>query len=72
MADLLPSVSWKPLLLTQEGPFVTSGQRLTLQCLSDVQYDRFALSKEGHVTFFSIMAGSFRLGYLGQMSLWAQ
>ncbi|CAK7301212.1 Leukocyte immunoglobulin-like receptor subfamily A member 6 [Vulpes lagopus] len=33
---------------------------LTLQYLSDVQYDRFALSKEGHVTFFSIMAGSFR------------
>nr|XP_035938251.1 leukocyte immunoglobulin-like receptor subfamily A member 6 isoform X3 [Halichoerus grypus] len=37
----------KPSLLTQRGPVVTSGQSLTLQCRSDVGYDRFALSKEG-------------------------
>nr|XP_035947963.1 leukocyte immunoglobulin-like receptor subfamily B member 3 isoform X8 [Halichoerus grypus] len=37
----------KPSLLTQQGPVVTSGQSLTLQCRSDVGYDRFALSKEG-------------------------
>nr|XP_021537991.1 leukocyte immunoglobulin-like receptor subfamily B member 3 [Neomonachus schauinslandi] len=37
----------KPSLLTQQGPVVTSGQSLTLQCRSDVSYDRFALSKEG-------------------------
>nr|XP_035938239.1 leukocyte immunoglobulin-like receptor subfamily B member 3 isoform X10 [Halichoerus grypus] len=37
----------RPSLLTQQGPVVTSGQSLTLQCRSDVGYDRFALSKEG-------------------------
>uniref|UniRef100_A0A9L0SQV6 Ig-like domain-containing protein n=1 Tax=Equus caballus TaxID=9796 RepID=A0A9L0SQV6_HORSE len=44
---LVPGVSGKPSLLSQQGPIVTSGQNLTLQCLSDVSYDRFALSKEG-------------------------
>ncbi|KAF5916946.1 hypothetical protein HPG69_013867 [Diceros bicornis minor] len=43
---LVPGVSGKPSLLTQQGPVVASGQNLTLQCLSDVGYDRFALSKE--------------------------
>ncbi|XP_077919267.1 leukocyte immunoglobulin-like receptor subfamily A member 6 isoform X9 [Halichoerus grypus] len=37
----------KPSLLTQRGPVVTSGQSLTLQCRSDVGYNRFALAKEG-------------------------
>nr|KAF6407100.1 hypothetical protein HJG59_007685 [Molossus molossus] len=44
---LVPGVSGKPSLLAQQGPIVTSGQSLTLQCRSDVGYDRFALSKEG-------------------------
>ncbi|XP_036131586.1 leukocyte immunoglobulin-like receptor subfamily A member 6 isoform X2 [Molossus molossus] len=44
---LVPGVSEKPSLLAQKGPIVTSGQSLTLQCRSDVGYDRFALSKEG-------------------------
>ncbi|XP_047566306.1 leukocyte immunoglobulin-like receptor subfamily A member 6 isoform X2 [Lutra lutra] len=44
---LVSGVSGKPSLLTQQGPVVTSGQSLTLQCRSDVGYDRFALSKEG-------------------------
>uniref|UniRef100_A0A452QPC2 Ig-like domain-containing protein n=1 Tax=Ursus americanus TaxID=9643 RepID=A0A452QPC2_URSAM len=44
---LVSGVSGKPSLLTQEGPVVTSGQSLTLQCRSDVGYDRFALSKDG-------------------------
>ncbi|KAK1329717.1 hypothetical protein QTO34_009900 [Cnephaeus nilssonii] len=39
--------SGKPSLLTQQGPIVASGQSLTLQCRSDVGYDRFALHKEG-------------------------
>ncbi|XP_022348134.1 leukocyte immunoglobulin-like receptor subfamily B member 3 [Enhydra lutris kenyoni] len=44
---LVSGVSGKPSLLTQQGPVVTSGQSLTLQCRSDVSYERFALSKEG-------------------------
>ncbi|XP_045686254.1 leukocyte immunoglobulin-like receptor subfamily A member 6 [Phyllostomus hastatus] len=43
---LVSGGSGKPSLLTQQGPIVTSGQKLTLQCLSDLGYDRFALSKE--------------------------
>ncbi|XP_036917516.1 leukocyte immunoglobulin-like receptor subfamily A member 6, partial [Sturnira hondurensis] len=39
--------SERPSLLTQQGPIVASGQKLTLQCGSDISYDRFALSKEG-------------------------
>ncbi|XP_070258497.1 leukocyte immunoglobulin-like receptor subfamily A member 6 isoform X1 [Myotis yumanensis] len=39
--------SGKPSLLSQQGPIVASGQSLTLQCRSDVGYDRFALHKEG-------------------------
>ncbi|XP_040489804.1 leukocyte immunoglobulin-like receptor subfamily A member 6 isoform X3 [Ursus maritimus] len=44
---LVSGMSGKPSLLTLQGPVVTSGQSLTLQCRSDVGYDRFALSKEG-------------------------
>ncbi|XP_040107811.1 leukocyte immunoglobulin-like receptor subfamily A member 6 isoform X2 [Oryx dammah] len=44
---LVPGLSGKPSLLTLQGPVVTSGQNLTLQCHSEVGYTRFALSKEG-------------------------
>ncbi|XP_068848283.1 leukocyte immunoglobulin-like receptor subfamily B member 3 [Capricornis sumatraensis] len=44
---LVPGLSERPSLLTPQGPVVTSGQNLTLQCRSDVSYARFALSKEG-------------------------
>ncbi|XP_032468630.1 leukocyte immunoglobulin-like receptor subfamily B member 3 isoform X8 [Phocoena sinus] len=44
---LVSGVSAKPSLLTPQGPVVASGQSLTLQCRSDVGYDRFALSQEG-------------------------
>ncbi|XP_069408183.1 leukocyte immunoglobulin-like receptor subfamily A member 6 isoform X2 [Ovis canadensis] len=44
---LVSGLSGKPSLLTPQGPVVTSGQNLTLQCRSDVGYTRFALSKEG-------------------------
>ena len=37
----------KPSLLTPQGPVVTSGQNVTLQCHSDISYARFALSKQG-------------------------
>ncbi|KAM7058917.1 LOW QUALITY PROTEIN: leukocyte immunoglobulin-like receptor subfamily A member 6 [Molossus nigricans] len=43
---LVPGVSGTPSLLAQQDPIVASGQSLTLQCRSDVGYDRFALSKE--------------------------
>ncbi|XP_059523334.1 leukocyte immunoglobulin-like receptor subfamily B member 3 [Myotis daubentonii] len=38
---LVPGESGKPSLLTQQGPIVASGQSLTLQCRSDIGYDRF-------------------------------
>uniref|UniRef100_A0A4W2EKH7 Ig-like domain-containing protein n=1 Tax=Bos indicus x Bos taurus TaxID=30522 RepID=A0A4W2EKH7_BOBOX len=44
---LVPGLSGKPSLLTSQGPVITSGQNLTLQCRSDVSYARFALFKEG-------------------------
>ncbi|ELK33885.1 Leukocyte immunoglobulin-like receptor subfamily B member 5 [Myotis davidii] len=43
---LVPGESGKPSLLSQQGPIVAFGQNLTLQCRSDVGYDRFALRKE--------------------------
>uniref|UniRef100_A0A2K6M7B5 Ig-like domain-containing protein n=1 Tax=Rhinopithecus bieti TaxID=61621 RepID=A0A2K6M7B5_RHIBE len=47
---LVPGVSRKPSLLALQGPVVARGGSLTLQCRSDVGYDRFALYKErGHV-----------------------
>ncbi|XP_077889045.1 putative killer cell immunoglobulin-like receptor like protein KIR3DP1, partial [Ictidomys tridecemlineatus] len=46
-APLPPGVSRKPSLLTQQGPVLAPGETLTLQCHSDVTYDRFTLSKEG-------------------------
>uniref|UniRef100_A0A8C7BDW5 Ig-like domain-containing protein n=1 Tax=Neovison vison TaxID=452646 RepID=A0A8C7BDW5_NEOVI len=44
---LVSGVSGKPTLLTQQGPVVTSGQSLTLQCHSGIGYHRFPLSREG-------------------------
>ncbi|XP_070258494.1 leukocyte immunoglobulin-like receptor subfamily A member 6 [Myotis yumanensis] len=44
---LVSGESGKPSLVSQQGPIVASGQNLSLQCRSDVRYDRFALHKEG-------------------------
>ncbi|XP_006761239.1 PREDICTED: leukocyte immunoglobulin-like receptor subfamily A member 6, partial [Myotis davidii] len=43
---LVPGESGKPSLLSHQGPIVASGQSLTLQCRSDIGYERFALQKE--------------------------
>uniref|UniRef100_A0A8C8ZKS4 Ig-like domain-containing protein n=1 Tax=Prolemur simus TaxID=1328070 RepID=A0A8C8ZKS4_PROSS len=48
---LVSGVSRKPSLLTPQGPVLAPGQTLTLQCRSDVGYDRFALSQEGGHVF---------------------
>ncbi|XP_009434587.2 leukocyte immunoglobulin-like receptor subfamily B member 5 isoform X2 [Pan troglodytes] len=44
---LVPGVSRKPSLLIPQGSVVARGGSLTLQCRSDVGYDRFVLYKEG-------------------------
>ncbi|XP_032126978.1 leukocyte immunoglobulin-like receptor subfamily B member 1 isoform X2 [Sapajus apella] len=42
----VPGVSEKPSLSVQPGPVVEPGESLSLQCGSDVGYDRFALYKD--------------------------
>uniref|UniRef100_A0A286XYY7 Ig-like domain-containing protein n=1 Tax=Cavia porcellus TaxID=10141 RepID=A0A286XYY7_CAVPO len=44
---VVTGLSGKPSLLTQQGPVLEPGYNLTLQCRSDLSYDRFTLSKEG-------------------------
>uniref|UniRef100_A0A2K6M7B1 Ig-like domain-containing protein n=1 Tax=Rhinopithecus bieti TaxID=61621 RepID=A0A2K6M7B1_RHIBE len=48
---LASGMSRKPSLLTLQGPVVALGETLTLQCGSNVGYDRFALYKEGERDF---------------------
>nr|XP_038937331.1 paired-Ig-like receptor A2 isoform X8 [Rattus norvegicus] len=44
---LVSGLSKKPSLLTHQGYLLDPGMRLTLQCCSDINYDRFALYKVG-------------------------
>ncbi|XP_023563719.1 leukocyte immunoglobulin-like receptor subfamily A member 6 [Octodon degus] len=44
---LFSGLSRKPTLLTQQGHVLAPGHNLTLQCRSDLHYERFVLSKEG-------------------------
>ncbi|XP_076425240.1 leukocyte immunoglobulin-like receptor subfamily A member 6 [Peromyscus maniculatus bairdii] len=39
--------SRKPSLITHQRPILAPGEKLTLQCYSNMSYDRFVLSKEG-------------------------
>ena len=47
-------MSRKPSLLTLQGPVLAPGESLTLQCGSDVSYDRFTLYKEGERDFLQL------------------
>uniref|UniRef100_A0A8C0S6H9 Leukocyte immunoglobulin-like receptor subfamily B member 3 n=1 Tax=Canis lupus familiaris TaxID=9615 RepID=A0A8C0S6H9_CANLF len=62
---VVTGVLGKPSLLTQQGPVVTSGQNLTLQCLSDVSYDRFALFKEGTSDLLQLHGRQTQAGFSG-------
>ncbi|KAL1763233.1 leukocyte immunoglobulin-like receptor subfamily A member 6, partial [Sigmodon hispidus] len=47
-------MSKKPFLLTQQGSVLAPGEKLTLQCFSEISYDRFALYKEGESDFTQV------------------
>ncbi|XP_030675560.1 leukocyte immunoglobulin-like receptor subfamily B member 3 isoform X11 [Nomascus leucogenys] len=59
---LASGVSRKPSLLTLQGPVVAPGETLTLQCRSDVSYDRFALYQEGQRDFLQRPGGQLQAG----------
>nr|XP_042125720.1 leukocyte immunoglobulin-like receptor subfamily B member 3 [Peromyscus maniculatus bairdii] len=47
----ISGLSKKPNLLTYQGQILDPGKSLTLQCCSDINYDRFALYKLGGADF---------------------
>uniref|UniRef100_A0A8C8UP52 Ig-like domain-containing protein n=1 Tax=Peromyscus maniculatus bairdii TaxID=230844 RepID=A0A8C8UP52_PERMB len=47
----ISGLSKKPSLLTHQGHILDPGKSLTLQCCSDINYDRFALYKLGGADF---------------------
>ncbi|XP_076424776.1 paired immunoglobulin-like receptor B isoform X1 [Peromyscus maniculatus bairdii] len=47
----ISGLSKKPSLLTHQGQILDPGKSLTLQCCSDINYDRFALYKLGGADF---------------------
>nr|XP_021522179.1 leukocyte immunoglobulin-like receptor subfamily B member 3 isoform X3 [Aotus nancymaae] len=59
---LAAGVSRKPSLLTLQGPVVAHGGSLTLQCRSDVDYDRFALYKDQGVNLLQGSGQKFQAG----------
>ncbi|CAO2627387.1 Leukocyte immunoglobulin-like receptor subfamily B member 3, partial [Lemmus lemmus] len=61
----------KPSLLTHQGHILDPGKNLTLQCCSDIKYDRFALYKlggadfvykDGQLTLSGLSLANFTLG----------
>ncbi|XP_051017777.1 leukocyte immunoglobulin-like receptor subfamily B member 3 [Acomys russatus] len=66
-------LSKKPSLLAHQGHILGPGMSLTLQCSSDINYDRFALYKEGKADFTQrssqqtqagLSLANFTLGYV--------
>ncbi|XP_040589865.1 leukocyte immunoglobulin-like receptor subfamily B member 3 isoform X1 [Mesocricetus auratus] len=47
----ISGLSKKPSLLTHQGHILDPGKNLTLQCFSDINYDRFVLYKVGETDF---------------------
>lgn len=47
----ISGLSKKPFLMTHQGRILDPGKNLTLQCCSDIKYDRFALYKLGGADF---------------------
>uniref|UniRef100_A0A8C8W4C9 Ig-like domain-containing protein n=1 Tax=Peromyscus maniculatus bairdii TaxID=230844 RepID=A0A8C8W4C9_PERMB len=47
----ISGLSKKPSLLTHQGQILDPGKSLTLQCCSDINYDRFVLYKLGEADF---------------------
>ncbi|XP_031240908.1 leukocyte immunoglobulin-like receptor subfamily B member 3 isoform X2 [Mastomys coucha] len=70
---LISGLSKKPSLLTHQGHILEPGMNLILQCFSDINYDRFALHKDGRAdimqhssqqTDTGISMANFTLGYV--------
>uniref|UniRef100_A0A2K5RDX6 Leukocyte immunoglobulin like receptor B5 n=1 Tax=Cebus imitator TaxID=2715852 RepID=A0A2K5RDX6_CEBIM len=59
---VVTGVSRRPALLTPQGPIVAHGGSLTLQCRSDVDYDRFALYKAQGVHLLQGSGQKFQVG----------
>ncbi|XP_059109761.1 leukocyte immunoglobulin-like receptor subfamily A member 6 [Peromyscus eremicus] len=52
-----------PFLVTQHGPVLGPGENLTLQCSSEISYDRFLLSKEGEGDLHQVSVHQPQAGY---------
>lgn len=63
LSILLPGLSGKPSLVTKHGPALGPGENLTLQCSSEISYDRFVLSKEGESDLHQVSVHQSQAGY---------
>ncbi|XP_027290280.1 leukocyte immunoglobulin-like receptor subfamily B member 3 isoform X2 [Cricetulus griseus] len=73
----ISGLSKKPSLLSHQGHFLEPGESLTLQCCSDINYDRFALYKVGEDIFtkqygqrtqVGLTLANFSLGYVSSFT----
>lgn len=55
--------SGKPSLLSPQGHIMTPGQKLTLQCHSEIAYDMFVLSKKWDLYLQQVPSNSTRAGF---------